>query len=113
MHHLYMQGLRSFSKPLQSWKPNRTTRGTEVAFEVVDGAAAVIAVPLQDTKGDPTAGEMRPLRPLRARLTAVQATWLCTDAKALFSRRTNAGQPPHLGRCQRAARGRIGPWRRL
>ena len=102
-----IQGLRSLPKPLQSWKPDRTTLTTEVALEFVDREAAVISFPLQDTKGDQTAGEMMPLRPLRARLTAAQAELIFTDSNDLFYLRTKAIQPPHLGSCQREAIGRV------
>ena len=78
------QALRSLPKPLQSWKPDRTTLTTEVALEFVDREAAVISFPLQDTKGDQTAGEIMPLRPLRARLTAAQAELIFTDSNDLF-----------------------------
>jgi hypothetical protein len=66
------QGLRSLSKPFQSWKPNRTTMAAEVALEFVDGDASIMSFPLQHTKRDQTAGEMMELSPLGTRLTAIQ-----------------------------------------
>jgi hypothetical protein len=64
------RGLRSRSKPHQSWKPNRTTMATEVALEFVDREASIMLFPLQHAKCHQTAGQMRPLSPLRARLIA-------------------------------------------
>ena len=90
-------------KSLQSWKCECPTVTTELALEFIDREAAVMPFPLQDTKGDQTAGEMMPLRPLRARLTAAQAELILTDANDLFYLRAKAIQPPHLGSCQREA----------
>src|SRR5262245_9764816 len=55
------QGLRGLSKPLQSWQLNRTTVATELALDSIDREAAVLPFPLQDAKGDQTAGEVMEL----------------------------------------------------
>jgi predicted ATPase with chaperone activity len=43
--------LRSLSKPVESWKHDPMTLATELALEFVDREAAVVAFPLQHTKG--------------------------------------------------------------
>jgi hypothetical protein len=40
------QGLRSLSKPRQSWKLNRMTVATELALELVDREASVMPFPV-------------------------------------------------------------------
>jgi Bacterial extracellular solute-binding proteins, family 5 Middle len=90
------QGLRCLSKPLQSWKPNRTTTVTEVAPKFVDRKVLIIPFPLQHTKGHQTAGQMMPLSTLRARLTARQPELIFADADDLLNLGPHAIQPPHL-----------------
>jgi hypothetical protein len=62
---------------------------------------------LQDTKGDQAAGEVMPLSPLRARLRAVQAELILTDADHFFSLYTDVLHPTHLVSRQGQAIGRI------
>ena len=57
----------------------------ELALECVDREAAIISFPLQDTKGDQTAGEVMELRSLRARLTARQPKLIFTDSNDPFT----------------------------
>jgi hypothetical protein len=96
MRDILMQGLRGLSKPLQSWKPNRTTTVTEVAPKFVDRKVLIIPFPLQHTKGHQTAGQMMPLSTLRARLTARQPELIFADADDLLNLGPHAIQPPHL-----------------
>jgi len=57
---------------------------TEVALECVDREASLMPFPLQHTKGDHTAGEMRQLSPLRTGLTAIQAEFILAHTNAFL-----------------------------
>jgi class 3 adenylate cyclase len=101
------QALRNLSKPLQSWKANRTTMATEVALEFIDREASVMAFPLQDTKRDQTAGEMMLLRPLRTRLTALQPKLILAHSDDFFDLRTPPIEAADLCGRQGQAIGRV------
>jgi hypothetical protein len=72
---------------------------TEAPLECVDAESTRRAVPLQDTHGDHTAGEVMPLRPLGTRWTATQAEVIRTDSPDLRKVCADAVHPPDL-RCR-------------
>jgi hypothetical protein len=78
---------------------------TELAPEVVDREALVMAFPLQDTKRHYTAGDVMYLRPLGACLTATQAKLILTDSNGFFNVGVYAIQAPEFCRRQRQAVG--------
>ena len=77
----------------------------ELALELVDGETAVMPFPLQDTKRDQTAGEVMPLSPLGAGLTATQAELSLTDPHDFFNVRAPPLELAHRHGRQRPAVG--------
>jgi hypothetical protein len=100
--------LRGSAKPLQSRKHERTPLATGLLLELVDREAAVMPFPLEDAKGDHTAGEVMDLRPLRAGLTAAQLEVSRTDSEHCFDLRPHAVVATALaGRQRQAIGGRV------
>jgi hypothetical protein len=67
-----------------------------------------MAFPFSHAEGRQAAGDVRPLRPRRAGLTAAQAELLCTPRDDLFDLRPDAIEPAHLRRRQGQAVSGIG-----
>ena len=101
------QRLRSLFKPLQSGKRDATTLATELPPKFVDAELAILPFPLQDTKGDQTAGDVMDLRPLCTRLTAREAELILTNANQFLDLGTSTIQLPHLHGRQRQAIGGV------
>ena len=108
-----LQGLRSLSKPFQSWKPNQTTMTTEVALEFVDGDASIMSFPLQPTKRHHAAGQMMPLSPLGTRLTTIQPALILAHTDDCLAWRPPPIEAADLCGGQGQALRRVGPWRRI
>jgi hypothetical protein len=68
---------------------------------------------LLDTKSDQAAGDVMPLSPLGARLTAAQSELIRTGTDSFFNLCTEVIPPTHLVSRQGQAIGRIGPWRHI
>jgi hypothetical protein len=79
---------------------------TEVALEFVDSEASVMPFPLQH-KGDQPTGDVMPLSPLKARLTAAQAELILTDTDPFPNLCVDAIHSTHLASRQGLAIGRI------
>ena len=107
------EGLRSLSKPFQSWKPNQTTMTTEVALEFVDGEASIMSFPLQPTKRHHAAGQMMPLSPLGTRLPTIQPALILAHTDDCLAWRPPPIETADLCGGQGQALRRVGPWRRI
>src|SRR5262245_3775055 len=86
---------------------------TGLSLERVYTEAPGMSFLLLDTKSDQAAGDVMPLSPPRARLTAAQAELIRTDPNRFFNLCTDMIHPSHLVSRQGQVIGRIGPWRRI
>ena len=71
---------------------------TELVLELVDTALVRLPFPLQDTKGDETAGHVMQLGPLRAGLTAREGPLIFADADDFCNLRAEAIEAADLCR---------------
>jgi hypothetical protein len=90
------QMLRRTSQPLQCWERKGATFATEVSLALLDTEASALSFALQHTTSDQAAGDVMPLRPLRARLTAAQAELILTDTDHFLNLCADARHPTHL-----------------
>jgi len=101
------QGLRSASQALPSREGAGLSLATELAFELIDGELPIMSLALQHTKGAQAAGDVMPLRPLRAGLTARQGQLIRAHPEHLFNLGPHALEPPYLRSQQRQAIGGV------
>jgi hypothetical protein len=69
---------------------------TEVPLKFVDSQATFLAFPLQHPESDETAGNMMPLRPLRACLTATEIELILTRPDHVCDLRAHSIEAPDL-----------------
>jgi hypothetical protein len=72
-----------------------------------------VSLALQHTKGDQAAGDVMPLGPLGAHLTAAQPELIFAHTDDFFNLGSHVIQPTHLRGRYRQAIGGVGPWRRI